>query len=129
MGIETSETAKRAYALLRQVPRGRITTYGALAKAAGIPKAPRLIGAIMRSNPYAPEVRVLATPALNLCAASRKVPCHRVVKSDGSIGGFSGSGPKNIAKKISMLKEEGIVVKEGKVQDFERAFFDKFKRP
>ena len=127
MDIESSEKAKRVYDLLRQVPRGRITTYGALAKAAGIPKAPRLVGAIMRSNPYAPEVRVPAAPALNHCAARRKVPCHRVVKSDGSIGGFSGSDPKNIAKKIRMLKQEGVSVKEGKVKDFGKVFFDRFR--
>jgi len=109
MGIESLPSAKRVYDLLRQVPKGRITTYGALAKAAGMPKAPRLVGAIMRSNPYAPEV-----------------PCHRVVKSDGSISGFSGSDPRNIEKKIKMLAEEGVIVKEGKVQDFENVFFDKF---
>lgn len=111
MVIEESETAKRAYALLRQVPKGRVTTYGALARALGMPKAPRLVGAIMRCNPYAPEV-----------------PCHRVVKSGGSISGYSGSDPKNIAKKIRMLKEEGVEVREGKVQDFGKVFFDGFKR-
>lgn len=111
MGIESSKKAERVYALLRQVPPGRVTTYGALARAAGMPKASRLVGAIMRGNPNAP-----------------RVPCHRVVKSDGRIGGYSGSAEENIKRKVSMLKKEGVRVKGGKVQDFDRVFFDDFSR-
>lgn len=111
MGIESSSTAARVYDLLIQVPAGRVTTYGALAKAAGIPKAPRLIGAIMRGNPNAP-----------------KVPCHRVVKSDGAIGGYSGSADENIRKKISLLESEGVRVKDGKIMDFEKVYFDAFSK-
>jgi O-6-methylguanine DNA methyltransferase len=109
LGIESSRTAERVYDQLMQVPRGRVTTYGALAKAAGIPKASRLVGAIMRGNPNAP-----------------RVPCHRVVRSDGGIGGYSGSAEENIKKKIAMLASEGVKVKDGKVQDFEAVFFDDF---
>jgi methylated-DNA-[protein]-cysteine S-methyltransferase len=61
------------YKLLKQVPKGRITTYKALAKAAGNPKGSRAVGAMMRANPYAPIV-----------------PCHRVVYSNSGWGGFSG---------------------------------------
>jgi len=64
--------AKKTYALLKTVPRGRVTTYKALADALGT-KAYRAIGQFMRTNPYAP-----------------RVPCHRVVASDGTIGGFMG---------------------------------------
>lgn len=109
MGIESSETAKRAYELLRQVPSGRVTTYGAIAKALGKPRSSRLIGSIMRGNPNAPEV-----------------PCHRVVKSDGGIGGYSGSSEENIKRKISMLAAEGVMVKNGRVADFEKVLFDDF---
>ncbi len=109
MGIESSKTAEKVYALLLQVPAGRVTTYGALAKAAGKPNSSRLIGAIMRGNPHAP-----------------RVPCHRVVKSDGSLGGYSGSAEENIRKKISLLASEGVKVENGKVLDFERVFFDDF---
>jgi O-6-methylguanine DNA methyltransferase len=109
MGIETLESAQKAYEMLRQVPPGRVTTYGALAKAIGKPHASRLIGAIMRGNPYAPAV-----------------PCHRVVKSDGGIGGYSGSSPENIIKKIERLESEGVRVINGKVQDFDAVFFDDF---
>jgi len=110
LGVETSESAKKAYDMLRQVPPGRVTTYGALAKAIGRPKASRLMGAIMRGNPLAPAV-----------------PCHRVVKSDGSIGGYSGSSPENIQRKIETLESEGVRVRNGKVEDFKAVFFDDFK--
>jgi len=110
MPIESSELARMVYALLATVPPGRVTTYGALARAAGVPKAARLIGAVMRGNPNAP-----------------KIPCHRVVKSDGSIGGYSGSAEENIRKKVRMLESEGVQVKDGKVQEFERVFFDEFR--
>ena len=111
MGIESSKKAERVYALLLQVPPGRVTTYGALARATGMPKASRLVGAIMRGNPDAP-----------------RVPCHRVVKSDGGIGGYSGSAEENIKRKASMLEKEGVRVRGGKVQDFDRVFFDDFSR-
>ena len=64
---------ERTYDLLKKVPKGKVTTYKALAEKLGT-KAYRAVGQAMRCNPYAP-----------------KVPCHRVVKSDGSIGGFQGS--------------------------------------
>lgn len=84
---------ERCYEVLRVVPRGKVTTYGAIARALGS-RAFRAVGRAMNVNPYAPEV-----------------PCHRVVKSDGKIGGFA-SGSE---KKIKMLQSEGVVVKDGKI--------------
>ena len=81
------------YDLLRQVPKGKITTYKALAEALNT-KAYQAVGNAMNKNPYAPEV-----------------PCHRVVKANGEIGGFA-SGTK---KKIEMLKKEGIIIENGKI--------------
>ena len=80
---------ERCYALLRSVPRGKVTTYKALAEALGT-HAYRAVGNAMNKNPYAP-----------------RVPCHRVIASDGSLGGFA-SGVK---KKITLLKKEGIEIK------------------
>lgn len=77
---------ERCYSLLRKVPRGKVTTYKALAEALGT-KAYRAVGNAMNKNPYAPQV-----------------PCHRVVSSDGSMTGFA-SGVNN---KIALLKKEGI---------------------
>ena len=75
---------ERCYLLLRKVPRGKVTTYKAIAKALNT-KAYHAVGNAMNKNPYAP-----------------KVPCHRVVQSNGNIGGFA-SGTK---KKMIMLKGE-----------------------
>ena len=94
---------EKIYALLRKVPKGKVTTYKALAEALGT-KAYRAVGQAMRCNPYAP-----------------KVPCHRVVASDGLIGGFSGSWnphSKEVKRKIRMLKSEGITVNNNKVVKF-----------
>jgi|SRR3989344_6699684 len=102
------------YQLLRQVPPGRVTTYKALADALGT-KAYRAIGQFMRTNPYAFE----ACPE-----PRRRVPCHRVVASDGTIGGFMGkSRGAAIQKKIQMLRKEGIKIECGKILQFDHALF------
>ncbi len=92
--------AEKTYALLKTVPRGRVTTYKALADALGT-RAYRAIGQFMRTNPYAPMV-----------------PCHRVVASDGTIGGFNGG----VAKKIRLLRAEGVKVSGNKIVDFTSLF-------
>ena len=91
---------EKVYAKLRKVPKGNVTTYADLAKAVGS-KAFQAVGTAMRLNPYAPEV-----------------PCHRVVRSDGSVGRFSGRG--GVEGKIWLLENEGISIKKGKIADFER---------
>ena len=100
----------KIYQQLRQVPKGRVTTYKALAESLGS-KAYRAVGAAMRTNPYAPEV-----------------PCHRVVAADGTIGGFKGKKMgETIAEKTQMLEKEGVIVENGKVKDFENVLFTGFK--
>ena len=101
---------QKIYSLLKKVPKGKITTYKALANALGT-KAYRAVGQAMRCNPYAPIV-----------------PCHRVVKSDGSIGGFSGSinpNSKEVKRKIRMLMQESVKIKNRKIE-LEKFLF-KFK--
>lgn len=63
-------------------------TYKEVAMAIGLPKAYRAVGNALNKNPFAP-----------------KVPCHRVIRSDGTIGGFA-SGTK---KKIELLKREKAI--------------------
>ena len=63
--------AEKCYSLLRKVPKGKVATYKSIAHALGN-KAYRTVGNAMHKNSYAPEV-----------------PCHRVVCSDGKIGGFA----------------------------------------
>lgn len=84
---------EKAWKIVSKVPRGKVTTYKAVAEKLGS-KAYRAVGNAMNKNPYAP-----------------KVPCHRVVKSNGEVGGFA-SGTK---KKIQMLKKEGIEIKNNKI--------------
>ena len=89
------------YLKLRKVPKGRVTTYGEIAKAVGSTGF-RAVGQAMNKNPYAP-----------------KVPCHRVVSSDGSVGGFA----HGVKKKIIMLKKEGVDVSKKKIVDFEKRLY------
>jgi len=84
---------EKCYDVLRKVPKGKVTTYGAIARALG-GKGARAVGNAMNKNPYAPEV-----------------PCHRVIKSDGRIGGFA-DAPE---VKIDLLRGEGIEIKNGKI--------------
>ena len=99
---------QKIYSLLKTVPKGKITTYKILAEAAGT-KAYRAVGQAMRNNPYAPIV-----------------PCHRVVSSNGTIGGFMGTKEKNskeIKKKIRMLEKEGVKIKNNRIVDFRDIYF------
>ena len=89
---------QKCYELLSQIPQGKISTYKQIANILNT-KAYRAVGNAMAKNP---------NPII--------VPCHRVIKSDGHIGGYV----LGIKKKISLLKNEGIVIKQGKVIDFEK---------
>lgn len=79
----------KVYKITRMIPRGKVATYGQLAKLAGKPKAARAIGLFMRTNPDAP-----------------RTPCHRVVSSIGELTGYSGKG--GVSGKLRMLKNEGV---------------------
>lgn len=74
------------------IPKGQIRTYKQVAKMAGKPKAARAVGSVMKKNPYAPLV-----------------PCHRVVKSDGTLGNYSAKGGR--AHKRRLLEKEGALGK------------------
>jgi methylated-DNA-[protein]-cysteine S-methyltransferase len=101
--------SEKVYDLLRKVPQGRVTTYKEIAHALGT-KAYRGVGQAMRNNPHAPEV-----------------PCHRVVAASGRIGGFQGeTSGTAIQKKIKMLRDEGIEIRGGKIQNFEKVMFRSF---
>lgn len=93
------------YDLVRQIPKGFISTYGAVAKALGDVRASRAVGRMMNQNPNADTM-----------------PCYKIVYSDGGIGGF-GLG---IEDKIRRLKQDDIHVKNEKIIDFEKIFFDDF---
>ncbi len=94
-----SEFEQRVYDVTTRIPLGRVTTYGQIAKALGKPGAARAVGNALNKNPFAP-----------------KVPCHRVVKGTGGIGGFASS----CVKKQTLLKREGVEIEKGRVVDFGR---------
>ena len=97
----------QALLLLRKIPKGKVTTYGALAKA--VNSSPRAIGQVMRHNEH-PEL----------------YPCYKVIKNSGDLGGYSGrtKGTK-IKDKIKLLKLDGIVVKNNKIYKKFFYYFDK----
>ena len=77
---------------LKKIPKGKVRTYLEVAKSIGKPKAFRAVANAIGKNPYPP-----------------KIPCHRVIKSDGSLGGYSGKG--GINEKRRLLKLEKVFVK------------------
>jgi methylated-DNA-[protein]-cysteine S-methyltransferase len=94
--------SKKVYELVAKIPEGRVTTYGELARAAGRPDASRAIGQILNKNP---------NPII--------VPCHRVVKSTGDLGGYA----YGYKEKSKLLAKEGVKVSNGKILDFEKINF------
>ena len=88
---------EKCYKILRKVPKGKVTTYGEIARKLNS-KAYRAVGNAMNKNPQG---------FLN----NGNVPCHRVVGSDGKLVGFA----HGLKKKEEMLKREGIEIKNGKI--------------
>ena len=85
---------KKVYEVVKKIPKGKVLTYKQVAKLAGSPRACRAVGNILNKNPDL-----------------RTIPCHRVVKSDGGIGGYR-RGQK---KKTSLLKMEGVLIKNRRI--------------
>lgn len=79
---------EKVMAIVRKIPKGGSMTYKQVATKAGNPKAARAVGAIMRTN-YDPEI-----------------PCHRVIRSDGSLGSYNRGGTN---KKRTILMSEGAL--------------------
>jgi O-6-methylguanine DNA methyltransferase len=84
--------------VVRRIPVGRVTTYGAVARLAGKPRAARAVGNILRDAP---------APGL---------PYHRVIAAGGALGGYGG----NIGLKRSLLVAEGLTVSGRRVKQFEK---------
>ena len=97
-----SPFASLVYSATKQIPRGRISTYGAIAQAIGRPQAARAVGQALNHNPYWPTV-----------------PCHRVVGSTGQLTGFA----TGLNKKRQLLQKEGITIKKDHVLNFAQVFY------
>jgi methylated-DNA-[protein]-cysteine S-methyltransferase len=81
----------KVWAYLKKIPRGSVKTYTQVAKDIGKPLAVRAVANAIGKNPYPP-----------------RIPCHRVIRSDGSLGGYSAKG--GIRAKRMLLKKEGVVL-------------------
>jgi O-6-methylguanine DNA methyltransferase len=92
---DKTEFEKAVLVATFRIPNGKVSTYGRIAKRIGRPRAYRAVGNALHKNPLAPIV-----------------PCHRVVKADGSFGGDK----KAAASRRKLLQKEGIPIKEDKVK-------------
>ena len=81
----------KVWKYLRTIPKGKVITYKQLAKAINMPNAARAVANACAKNLHAP-----------------KIPCHRVIRSDGGLGGYS--GPGGIRKKIKLLRSEKAII-------------------
>ena len=88
---------KKIYKKLLKIPPGKITTYKELARSVGLENGQRVVGQIMKKNPF---------PVI--------IPCHRVVKSNGEIGGYA----YGVSIKKSMLVKEGISISKNRIKSF-----------
>mgnify|MGYP001489111439 CR=1 FL=1 len=103
-----TEFYDKVYKVCKKVPKGKVTTYGAIARKLGS-KAYRAVGRAMNQNPN----------GLLRCKGKNMVPCHRVVGSSGSLVGFA----HGLKAKARLLRKEGIKIKNNKIIDFEKVLF------
>lgn len=102
---DKSNFFEKVYAIVRQIPAGRITSYGAIAKCIGSPQSARMVGW-----------------AMNASHNRRDVPAHRVVNRKGLLTGKHHFEGTNLMQQL--LENEGIVVIENQIQNFEEIFWD-----
>jgi methylated-DNA-[protein]-cysteine S-methyltransferase len=89
MKLKGTEFQLKVWSYLKKIPKGKLKTYAQVAKAIGKPKAVRAVANAIGKNPFPP-----------------KIPCHRVIRSDGKLGGYSAKG--GIKTKKKLLKNEGF---------------------
>lgn len=99
--IDPEEIYKAIFDVVRNIPKGRVTSYGAIAKAVGLKSGARMVGRAMGHS-------MGVKPA---------VPVQRVVNSTGVLSGDQGERQKK-------LEAEGVTVKAGKITDFKKIFWD-----
>ncbi len=87
--LNGTEFQKKVWTAISKIPKGKVITYKELATKIGRPKAVRAVGNAVGANPCPIDI-----------------PCHRVVKTDGTLGGYSGKG--GIKTKLKLLKREGV---------------------
>ena len=90
--MKGSKFQLKVWNYLKKIPKGHVKTYKEVAIAIKSPKSARAVANACGKNPYPP-----------------KIPCHRVIRSDGSLGGYSGNG--GTLKKRQLLKSEKVFIK------------------
>lgn len=90
----TPSFKQKVYEAVKKIPRGRVMTYKQVAEFAGRPNAYRAVGSILNKN------------------ESPQIPCHRIIKSDGRIGGYR-YGTK---RKASLLEKEDVLIENWRIQ-------------
>ena len=91
MKLKGTKFQLKVWNYLKKIPRGKVKTYSEVAKSIGKPLAVRAVANAIGKNPLAPQI-----------------PCQRVIRSDGSLGGYSGKG--GVKTKRLLLKKEGITL-------------------
>ena len=91
MKLKGTQFQLKVWKYLKNIPRGKVKTYKQVAIAINSPKSARAVANACGKNPYAP-----------------KIPCHRVIRSDGGLGGYSGKG--GIRKKLELLRSEKVKI-------------------
>ena len=91
---------QRIYEIVRMIPYGKVTTYVDIAIILGNKGLSRYVGSVLKNNPY----------SIYVMNGDLMVPCHRVIKSDRTIGGFFGATNGDlIRQKIQILQNEGVI--------------------
>ncbi len=93
----STDFQRSVWEAIKKIPRGYVSTYKKLAESIGKPAAVRAVATAVGKNPYIPNT-----------------PCHRVVRSDGSVGKYS--GPGGVSAKMRLLEEEGVIINDGKIK-------------
>jgi methylated-DNA-protein-cysteine methyltransferase-like protein len=105
MAKENENFFERVYVIARQIPEGRVTSYGAIAKALGTARSARMVGW-----------------AMNAAHGKEDVPAHRVVNRKGLLTGKFHFDGTNLMQQL--LENEGIVVENNQIIDFEKHFWE-----
>ncbi len=99
----------KVYDIVCKIPRGRVSTYGAIAEFLGMKSSARLVGMALKKLKYYPQFHNI-------------VPAHRVVNRNGILTGKNSFSPPELMEKL--LAEEGVLVENDKVINFENIFWD-----
>lgn len=103
--MSSSDFFRRVYVVVKQIPVGRVTSYGAIARYLGTPKSSRTVGYAMNASHNDPDI-----------------PAQRVVNRNGMLTGKHHFPGTNLMQQL--LESEGVKIKDDQVQDFKKVYWD-----